>query len=163
MVFYVTTVAKGSYEAQFGKITDNIRRGIARGMAMSAEQTKAVAIRNCPISPTQSQINAARKAEGRRPVKHRKGSTRPAPGGLCRSISAKSNDDGFTIYIAPGSEGEAYANYIHNLKGKKWFKRGIGTIAKGRQADEKFITRAISAMRDKILDNIDREISRALA
>lgn len=52
------------------------------------------------------------------------------------------------FYVSRHSEAGAYARRIHDDKGKTWFNRGIGTIAKGPQADEKFIERAIN-------DNLD--------
>ncbi len=126
----------------------------------------------CPISPTKAQYEATLK--GRKKVHHfgeksgvpiffdpktgrvrlgaqgRAGikSTRHDfnPGGLMLSITGESGSWGASIFVPLNSAGGVYANYIHNMKNKEggWRKRGIGTIMKGPQADERFIERAVS-------------------
>ncbi len=73
--------------------------------------------------------------------------TRPAPGGLERSISNEviiSGDDvTANVFVASNSEAQGYAKKIHDEKGKSWHRRGRGTINKGDRADDKFIARAV--------------------
>lgn len=71
------------------------------------------------------------------------GGGRAAPGGLERSITHEATADSLSLFCAINSEAGAYAKRIHDEKGSKWFIRGIGTRAKGAQADEKFLSRAI--------------------
>ena len=110
---------------------------------------------NAPRSPTVRQISATL-------VRKRRTKRRSVAGGLEKSITHTVEFGGqgqheleAHIFVPKNSAAGAYANYIHNMKGKKWFKRGVGTVAKGARADEKFIYRAVH-------DNL-REYSRMIA
>jgi len=133
-------------DAIIGDIAEAQRRGVARAMREIAEELKERGRFYCPISPTKSQINNARKAKNLKPSKAKMRST---PGALARSIDCNATDKSAAAYIAAGSEGAAYARYIHDQKGVKWHNRGIGTVAKGPQADEKFLTRALADLEDE--------------
>lgn len=109
---------------------------------------------NAPRSPTVRQISTTL-------VRKRRTKRRSVAGGLEKSITYSVEFGGqgqkeieAHIFVPKNSAAGAYANYIHNMKGKKWFKRGVGTVAKGARADEKFIYRAVH-------DNL-REYSRMI-
>jgi hypothetical protein len=114
-----------------------------------AQLVKDTAVKYAPKSPTQKEKNKgkARKRDSRGHFissgRSSRSTSRATPGGLMRSISAKSTEAYAEIFVAANSEAGKYAFGIHELKGKVWRKRGIGTIAKGAKADDKFITRAI--------------------
>lgn len=123
-----------------------------------------------PISPTQSMLNQMRMIRlvnagysnkqirkfARAGKKRRKpnASSRPMPGALQNSITFRYAPDFAEVYVPSNSPAGSYAVKIHDEKGKTWRNRGFGTQAKGAQADEKFIERA---MNDNIL-NINRII-----
>lgn len=65
------------------------------------------------------------------------------PGGLSRSIQLEYADDHVDVFVPSNSEGADYAEKIHDEKGITWKHRGPGTQAKGPQADDKFIGRAL--------------------
>jgi hypothetical protein len=67
-----------------------------------------------------------------------------------------------TIGVPMNSGARDYAYKIHSLKGKSWNKRGLGTRAKGSQADEKFITRAVEDETKNIILIFESEINKAL-
>ena len=70
---------------------------------------------------------------------------RQEPGGLMRSIQFRATPQYAEIFVSAGSPAGKYAYKMHEEKGIRWHKRGPGTQAKGPQADDKFITRAIEA------------------
>ena len=47
------------------------------------------------------------------------------------------------LSVPSGSEAGKYAYIIHSLRYVKWWNRGPGTVAKGRQAKELFFDRAV--------------------
>lgn len=141
-------------------IGQNINRALWEcGMLAQRESVK-----NAPRSPKATEVRASRKAacasKGKKPTKNQKAAwasrrnprstTRPKPGGLERSIKMqvqqKQNwgDSAACIYVGSDAEAAKYAVTIHDEKGKTWRNRGIGTIAKGARADDKFIERAIT-------------------
>ena len=100
-------------------------------------KVKATAQEYCPESPSKSQVNKT--------LKRKKQTTRTTtPGELRKSIAFRSTALRVDIVVPQNSTAGEYANYIHNKKHKPdgWRKRGLGTQAKGSQADEKFIERA---------------------
>ena len=114
--------------------------------------------KNAPRSPTQKQKTNLRKT--RRKVKRNaRAVSRAKPGGLERSIEMKSNGEEAQIFVAVNSEAGRYARKMHEGKNKPggWRRRGIGTIAKGGHADEKFIERAIYDNEGKFVDIIRSE------
>ena len=107
------------------------------------------ALANAPITPTQQTLN---KLHGRKRTVHRKATaySRPKPGGLMRSIAYRVGLDTAEIYVAANSEAGKYAFRMHEEKGKTWWNRGPGTVAKGTRADHKFIERAITENQPRI-------------
>lgn len=124
--------ARARVESGFAKKGVRVKKSAREGLARLILRSKGIGFGYSPKA-----IRArAKRAKA-------KGGGRAAPGGLERSISHEATKDGLSIFCAVNSEAGAYAKRIHDEKGTKWFLRGIGTRAKGPQADEKFITRAI--------------------
>lgn len=116
---------------------------------------------NAPRSPTVRQISATL-------VRKRRTKRRAVPGGLEKSITytVEFGGRGYEeleahIFVPKNSPAGAYANYIHNQKGIKWFKRGIGTQKKGGRADEKFIARAVKENERKYSQMIALTVEKA--
>ena len=86
------------------------------------------------------------------------GKAHAVPGGLEKSIDTESIREGCSIFVASNSPAGKYAKRIHDEKGKKWWKRGPGTVRKGAQADEKFIERAVNARRQQNIGLVMGEI-----
>lgn len=111
--------------------------------------------RNAPRSPSRKQVSASL-------VRKRRTSRICTPGGLEKSIEAELYTDGAMVFVAANSYAGKYAKRIHDEKGVKWNKRGIGTIAKGNRADEKFIERALNDNAENISKIFDAEIAKYL-
>lgn len=116
--------------------------------------------KNAPVSPTVSQYNKTL-------VRKRRTRRRFVGGGLEKSISrsvefSPKGQIEAHIFVPRNSAAGAYADYIHNKKNIKWFKRGIGTVAKGVRADEKFIERAVNDNWRKYALEISRVVERAI-
>jgi len=132
------------------------RAAAAAALVDCAMLAQTEAKKNAPRSPTQEQITPT--------LKRKKKSTRKVtPGGLQRSISSSVDKEKLeaSVHVAANSEAGQYAQKIHDEKGKKWFKRGIGTEKKGARADEKFIERAVNDNRAKFQRYFDREAAKA--
>ena len=153
-----------------GLVKDALNRG---GKWIAGDWMSQAAHTYAPVSPTQAQIDqerakrkgvkVSRVAQARR---RRKTKTKPEPGGLERSISAAVDGEGHDMSIAcfvrTPSEAQAYANVIHNEKGKRWHNRGLGTRAKGEKADEKFIERARDDNLQRYFRKLDAAIDKAI-
>lgn len=160
------------------EMNDRISAAMRRTMQWVAEDWMSQAAHTyAPVSPTQAQIDQERaKRKGVKVSKvakarrRRKTKTKPEPGGLERSISATVDQSGEDInaccFVRTPSEAQAYANVIHNEKGKRWHNRGLGTRAKGEKADEKFIERArddnLERYFRKMVAAVDNEVKRKL-
>lgn len=150
MNFLATVKVPQFDEKMVGKIIDN---AITTAAQRVANMVIRVARENAPVSPTQAEIDAERASRRKRKTrkasksKRRSRKNRPTPGGLERSIAVAVDGTGdatqVAVFVRDPSEAVKYADYIHNQKGVKWHKRGIGTRNKGDQADEKFIERAV--------------------
>lgn len=124
------------------KSGEDSRKASARGIKRVTLLIHRDAVRNAPKSPTQAELMSVRKLKTRRARKARSVG-RPSPGGLERSIEMLTDDRTGIVFVSAGSQAGKYAGRIHDQKGEKWFNRGPGTMAKGPQADEKFIKRAL--------------------
>jgi hypothetical protein len=139
----------------------------ARANYRVAQLVKDTAVKYAPKSPTQAEKRKRSNAtaaqwDAAKARRSSRSTSRATPGGLMRSISAKSTEAYAEIFVAANSEAGKYAFGIHELKGRVWRKRGPGTVAKGAKADDKFITRAIDD-RAKDIANIHRDaIDKAL-
>ena len=106
-----------------------------------------------PISPTKSQF--ARTLVGKRSKQ-----TTFNPGGLMRSVRTRATVDFMEVFVASNSEGAKYAKKIHEKEGiTRW---GPGTIAKGPQAKEQFLVRAIRSNEKNIIIIYNDEIKKSM-
>lgn len=120
-----------------------VSAGIRRGLKETAKVVVKEAKKNAPRSPTRAQISATLKVR-------RRSHAQAMPGGLEKSIqyevrTSDPKNPCAVVFVPSNSPAGAYAKFIHDEKGKRWYHRGAGTIAKGDQADEKFIERAIQS------------------
>ncbi len=130
-------------------IQAKVEKARTEALKAAALTVHALARRYAPISPTQAQRNALRKTK-RRIVRKATAHTRAKPGGLTRSIEFYAGPEYASVFVAANAEAGKYAAKIHDEKFKTWRKRGIGTVAKGSQADDKFIERALADSKEKI-------------
>lgn len=134
------------------KVNASAERALRRCGLLAVREAKA----NAPRSPTKSQFSATlvrKKRTSRR---------RFTPGGLEKSIEYEVQGDRCSVFVSRNSFAGKYAAKIHDERNKTWWDRGPGTIAKGQQAREKFIERAITDNQDKFLSIIESEIGKAI-
>ena len=157
-----------TFAAALTRGSKTVERALRLTLQDAAREAHRDAIRNAPRSPTAAQARAARKAAWKAKhggsakgfakaqaagKKRRKANShsRHAPGGLERSIQWRATGRGLAqdaeIFVAANAEAGKYAKRIHDEKGKTWKRRGPGTVAKGTQADDKYIRRAVEAVR----------------
>ena len=144
-----------------------VERSSARAMFRVGALVKDTAQQYAPISPTDTDRKNASKATKKQwaaAKKRRKASatSRNKPGSLQNSIRFTSTAKQADIYVPSNSPAGKYAAIIHDEKGKRWRKRGLGTVAKGAQADDKFIERAIKDNEAKIDAILNDELGRGL-
>ena len=114
-----------------------IEANLTRGAAKRGASTKIT------INPNTGQVSV-----GRSTLRSRRQAN---PGGLQRSIDVlgvkvTASEASVEVGVPLNSEAGKYAHYIHDQgpRGtRKWTERGIGTKAKGAQAGDKFIERAV--------------------
>ncbi len=173
---------------ELDRASGQTRDGIRRALFRIGATVKRTAVRYAPISPTTAMLRRFQKAGGAEGTtifsgtgKNRRRVTLtgfyanrldallsddpqsesgPKPGGLMRSITFASDADTAEIFVPSNSEAGKYARKIHDDKGISWWKRGPGTQAKGPQAREKFILRAIQDNEDTALKIIDSEMEK---
>lgn len=165
------TEGANTVRAAFRELDELILSGAKAGVTRVAMLARRESVRNAPRSPTQAQKDAGKKINRQKRRKLRKANShsRPKPGGLERSIKMESNIAArklshlsASIFVPANAEAAKYARFIHDEKGKKWRRRGKGTIAKGSRADEKFIARALFENSKKFQEMIASEIARSL-
>lgn len=144
-----------------------VRASSGRANYRIAQTVKDTSVKYAPKSPTQSEKRARSNAtaaqwKAARARRSSRSTSRTTPGGLMRSISARSTDEFAEVFVAANSEAGKYAFGIHELKGRTWRKRGPGTVAKGSKADDKFITRAIDDRAKDIVSIHQDAINKAL-
>ena len=124
--------------AKFASMPATLQAAASAAIRRCGLLAKSEAVANAPRSPTMAQLSATFKRKQRT-------TRRLTPGGLEKSIEFQqtSMTEGM-VFVASNSYAGKYARRIHDEKGVTWRNRGIGTIAKGDRADEKFIARAIS-------------------
>ena len=106
-----------------------------------------------PISPKKSQFAATLVGKVSK-------QTTFNPGGLMRSIRTRVTTEFMEIFVASGSEGSKYARKVHEKEGiTQW---GPGTIAKGPQAKEQFMTRSIRDNEKNIVVIYNGEIKKSM-
>lgn len=165
--------------AKFKSLQSKLAVEKKRACVRIATLLKDVAVTNAPKSPTAAELKAARdakwKAKGKKPTARQKAAwkkarkpdahTRPAPGGLERSIESEVYTEGHVmgvrVFVAANADAGDYAEKMHDEKGKTWKKRGIGTVNKGSQADEKFAKRAVEDNDEKIKTQLKLALQKA--
>lgn len=146
----------------FNKIRGKVPIELQTALVKSSSKIFTTSKRYAPISPSLSQVNKIRKSKRLKPKTRKQFTMRHKAGALMRSIRCTIYNRMARFYVLRNSEAGAYARRIHDDKGKTWFNRGIGTIAKGPQADEKFIERAIDDNLDYVLHRFDEAIKRII-
>ena len=118
----------------------------------------ATAVLYAPRSPTKDEFSATLKR------KKRTDRRTFTPGGLEKSIEWEVDGDRCLVFVRDNSYAGKYAKRIHDERGVTWRNRGPGTIAKGQQAREKFIERAVETHeRNGDMDRIfDHAVAKAI-
>ena len=129
-------MADASITFDLSKVKSKLHSGVTLAIRQCGLHALRESKRNAPRSPTMKQRSATL-------VRKRRTKQKSAPGGLERSIVCDIMGDTAIIYVLQNSAAGKYARRIHDMKGKTWWKRGAGTVAKGDRADEKFIYRAL--------------------
>ena len=73
-----------------------------------------------------------------------------------KMANALRGPDHVDILVPSNSAAGDYAKKMHDEKGRTWKNRGVGTVAKGPQADEKYIERAIEDRTDATTRRFER-------
>lgn len=162
--FYVTSDAPDGGDSRLAEANQQMKDAIARAMFRIANLGKAVARRYAPVSPSTTLLKRLKKGGGSVELKATKrraartvtltdfymkrldamiSGNESMPGALTMSIQGEARDNVAEIFVPANSPGGSYAEKIHDERGISWFNRGPGTQAKGPQAKEKFIERAI--------------------
>ena len=123
-------------EWKLSRLNPRIQEAVQRALVRCGMVARMESVRNAPRSPTMAQISATLKRK-------RRTARRTHPGGLEKSIMLETTPTTARVFVPSNSLAGKYARRIHDEKGVTWQNRGPGTIAKGPQADEKFIERAI--------------------
>jgi hypothetical protein len=118
-----------------------------------------------PISPNRkAKVNnlvakgwSIKRATAKTKRRNPRATSGPKPGTLQNAIKFLLTRGNATIFVPLNSGAGKYAFKIHEEKGISWFKRGLGTVAKGAHADHKFITRAIAALESDMITIIKDE------
>lgn len=156
MEMEVTIEIKGMQQIQH-KINQLVPAGIKAVLTRSHNRIKIMLVKAAhnyaPISPSKGQYIRTLKT----------GITKRHnfnPGGLTRSIIGKATEDYVELFVASNSDGGQYAKKMHEWQGG-W---GEGTKARGPQAGNTFITRAITDNEGNIIkiyeSELDKEINR---
>lgn len=136
-----------------------VSQAVGRGMRRIANMVAKRAFDYAPKSPTRTIASATLKVQ-------RRSKSQRTPGGLEKSIRAEVNITGgnteASVFIASTAPAGKYAKRIHDEKGVTWWRRGPGTIAKGDQADHKFIERAIKDTQSVFVPIMESEIRKEL-
>lgn len=144
-----------------------VQEGMVRMNYRIGSLVKDTSVRYAPKSPSEAEKKKASTATAKQWKSARKRRTdratsRAKPGGLMRSIQFRATQEFAEVFVAANSEAGKYAFGIHELKGVVWNERGAGTVAKGSQADDKFISRAINDKRDDIRKIAEDQTAKSL-
>ena len=158
----VTVTGIKEVQAHLLQLSDEIAAAVGGALSETTTAVLAKSILNAPISPTMAQLKRVKRKTRQDTRKRKKAGSysRPVPGGLERSIEMEYDQTELRgeVFVAANSEAGKYAERIHDDKYVSWHNRGIGTIAKGSQADDLFIERAL----DSEAENLDNRIEKAL-
>ena len=166
MDWEITSNGTGDVERMLRKALHIAAEVQTRGLPRCGVIARRTAKEYAPRSPTMKQLSATLKRK-------RRTSHRTHPGGLEKSIEFEVKGDSCAVFVPENAycvsvsrkTGKRfnYAKRIHDEKGVTWHNRGPGTIAKGAQADEKFIERAITDKGDTFREIFDDELGSAIA
>jgi len=138
---------------------------IERALDRMARLVHRDARRNAPRSPSAKIIRLLRKTK-RKTKRNARATSRASPGGLERSIefAVDHATQEAAVFVAANGEAAQYAYFIHEQKNMPggWSERGPGTVQKGPQADDKFITRAATDNEKHLRDILENELEKAL-
>ena len=141
---------------QYGK---KVPQAVGRGMRRIADVVAKRAFEYAPRSPTRTIASATLKVQ-------RRSKSQRTPGGLEKSIRGEmrfvSGSPEASVFVASTAPAGKYAKRIHDEKGITWWRRGPGTVAKGDQADHKFIERAIKDTQKVFVPIMESEIRKEL-
>ena len=141
---------------QHGK---GVSRAVGRGMKRISNAVAKKAQDFAPRSPTRTIASKTLKVQ-------RRSKSQRTPGGLEKSIRPEVRivgaDVDAVVFVASTAPAGKYAKRIHDEKGKTWHKRGPGTVAKGPQADDKFIERAVKETQKNFGFILEFEIAKEL-
>ena len=151
-------VGNPDVSGEFRELSRKMQAAVARGLRRIGQAVCSRAKWYAPKSPTRAMLRKIYRFGSRGG-----GKNRPRPGGLMRSIDYVSNEHSVSVFVGRNSEAAKYAKRIHDEKGLTWWNRGPGTIAKGAQADEKFIDRAANDGADENMKIMDEEMEKAKA
>ena len=144
------------------RVAKDVPKASRRALTRIARIAHREARKNAPHGPSASQIKAKRKTK-RKVKRKNRAYSRPAPGGLERSLAYTADQNEAVIFVAANSEAGKYGYRLHEEKGLTWKKRGPGTQAKGARADDKFITRAVINNEGNFLEILTDEVKTAVA
>lgn len=158
----ITVTGVKDVQTYLFQLSDEISTAVGKVLSAATADVYRQSVLNAPISPTMAQLARIRRKTRQNTSKRKKASSysRPVPGGLERSIEMEFSQAELRgeVFVADNSEAGKYAARIHDEKLITWHNRGIGTIAKGQQADEFFIERALESESK----NLDNRIEKAL-
>jgi hypothetical protein len=143
----------------------DVRPMLLRAHTRMGAKVLATARLYSPKSPTlqeRKKSSKATKAQWAAAAKRKSATatSRAMPGTLQNSIMLLATAKIAEVFVPINSPAGAYAWKIHEEWGKTWFYRGVGTIAKGPQADHKFIERAINDNEQALVSILDSEIDK---
>ena len=178
--FYISAIGmnievKGLDELAIGlgHMPKQVHDAVQKGLFNAAKIIKDEAVNNTPRSPTRQdyvrerQAVASAKGKWFKPRPNTRKATafsRQNPGGLRRSITAQvweSNEA--SIFVAANAEGGAYAERIHDERGKSWHNLGPGSRAlagKGFEVGDKFIERAVRNNEGLVERKVQEQLSK---
>jgi hypothetical protein len=153
------------------------KKELTKGMLEVALKIIGTAKKFAPRSPTKEQFIKGKKFRNVNvggfvddefvPMKKRVKTTRKDfhPGILEKSIGIiRKKILSIDLGVPTNSGAGEYAKWIHDKKNKEggWKKRGVGTVAKGSQADDKYLYRAV-VHHEKDLESIVLNAAKELA
>ena len=110
----------------------------------------------CPISPSKTDYVKTLKR-----IKPKQSTARVfTSGALTRSITREVFDERVEIGVPSNSEAQAYAEKIHDEKGKTWKNLGVASVRKG--ATDKFIFKAQEESESEYLRAVDQLVDKLI-
>jgi hypothetical protein len=154
-----------AFASRIARAGGNVQQTMLRAHTRMGAKVLATARLYSPKSPTlqeRKKSSKATKAQWAAAEKRKlaTATSRAMPGTLQNSIMLLATASIAEVFVPINSPAGAYAWKMHEEKGKTWKNRGVGTIAKGPKADEKFIERAINDNEQALVSILDSEIDK---